>query len=493
MNNGNNTSYNMTRGNKTMNLKYWGGWFLAVACVCIFLTMGCEKGHLGVKPASVMGRLVNKDNVSVGVANATVRMVSKENVGTGELQQGYNFLSAVTDENGYFMFENCSPDNVIFEFEAPGYQKTLYPDKSSSSEESGSSSSSDIESVSIHSGEVVDLKNILMRKISNPLPSTVTVKFQFVDAKMHTKVDDSCLFEVVINGKAYTKTAGMWNAIGQIDVPSENSAKITVRNSDEVVKYEVWEKEVSLTTDIYQIIEIQPLTYSLSFHCVNIPDYIVNDGIKMDFIAEIPAEGSKPSQKISETASVTRNLNECFATMDVSGIGISKNLNIIIRTEGYSDEIVNIPSASLKQGDQGNYRIDIDFKRDDSWALNINGVVEFERIQNANEKLGLADNIIKKDIVVHFIGLAVDTKVWFEPSIKADSYEWSTTAGADVSVLRDGGRVTSSGLSLKMNGIPVGYSLDYSANIDNKAIKTPGDSKLKILTDIDDYNIYLGD
>ena len=63
-----------------MNLKFWGGWFLAIACVCIFLTMGCENGSLGVKYATVYGRLVNKDNIAMGVPNATVRMLSKETV-----------------------------------------------------------------------------------------------------------------------------------------------------------------------------------------------------------------------------------------------------------------------------------------------------------------------------------------------------------------------------------------------------------------------------
>ena len=123
MNNNTQNSSNITGGLKTMNLRFWGGWFLAIACVCIFLTMGCESGSLGVKYATVYGRLVNKDNVSLGVPNATVRMVSKETIsGGGELEQGYNFLATVTDAEGYFVFEKVHPDNVIFEFSAPGYR-----------------------------------------------------------------------------------------------------------------------------------------------------------------------------------------------------------------------------------------------------------------------------------------------------------------------------------------------------------------------------------
>ena len=111
-----------------MNLRFWGGWFLAIACVCIFLTMGCESGSLGVKSAAVYGRVVNKDNPALGVANCIVRLVSKEAVsGGGELEQGYNFLSTITDANGYFAFEKVQPDNVLFEFSAPGYKKVIYP------------------------------------------------------------------------------------------------------------------------------------------------------------------------------------------------------------------------------------------------------------------------------------------------------------------------------------------------------------------------------
>ena len=143
MNNHTNNSSTLTRGLKFMNLKFWGGWFLAIACVCIFLTMGCESGNLGVKYSTVYGRLVNKDTVNMGVPNATVRMMSKEAVsGGGELDQGYNFLATVTDANGYFIFEKVHPDNVVFEFSAPGYRKLIFPSTSESTEEDGSSSES---------------------------------------------------------------------------------------------------------------------------------------------------------------------------------------------------------------------------------------------------------------------------------------------------------------------------------------------------------------
>ena len=48
-----------------MNLRFWGGWFLAIAGISILLTMGCEKGALGVKPATIVGQVVDKDNPSL--------------------------------------------------------------------------------------------------------------------------------------------------------------------------------------------------------------------------------------------------------------------------------------------------------------------------------------------------------------------------------------------------------------------------------------------
>ena len=87
-----------------MQLRFWGGWFLAIAGLAIMLSMGCEKGALGVKPAIVSGRIVKADNDSVGIPGATVRIMSKEALGSSELKMGKNFLTTLTDANGYFAF-----------------------------------------------------------------------------------------------------------------------------------------------------------------------------------------------------------------------------------------------------------------------------------------------------------------------------------------------------------------------------------------------------
>lgn len=409
MNNNTFNSSNFTRGVKNMNLRFWGGWFLAIACISIFLTMGCEKGSLGVKFATVFGRVVNKDNVAMGVPNATVRMVSKETVsGGGGLEQGYNFLSTVTDAEGYFVFEKVQPDNVIFEFSAPGYKKVVYP-QSSSSDEEDSGDSADIESVTIANGASVDIRNILMEKVSQTIPSTINVKIDFIDKNSKKPVDDNVMFAVTFDGISYTdaRKAKWWRDTGIQDVLGANEIAVGIRDESNTVLYNPASMTISGLMDQYVSIEVEPVTYTISCQFLNVPQYLISSTKcepKLSFLVEDISDGL-PIQNISITEV------KDFSQLAVLEIPAMRNpQRIRIRMQGYRDEIILLNDI-VSDGQKGSYRFDIDFQYDDdksgddpvSLATNY-GVI------------GMLDNVIRTDIKVNIIGLAQNDQTKIYPN-----------------------------------------------------------------------------
>ena len=177
-----------------MQLRFWGGWFLAIAGLVIMLSMGCEKGALGVKPAMITGRIVKADNDTVGISGATVRVMSKEAQGTSELKQGKNFLTTVTDANGYFVFDNVIPDNVLIEYQK-GQNKATYPSTKTTTEtETGDAAeSAKLEAIYVKSGDVVSLGALPLIESATSLPPTATIKLDLystysLDAQSAVKV-----------------------------------------------------------------------------------------------------------------------------------------------------------------------------------------------------------------------------------------------------------------------------------------------------------------
>lgn len=447
-----------------MNLRFWGGWFLAIACVCIFLTMGCDKGHLGVKSSAVTGRLVDKANPSVGVANATVRMMSKETVGSSDLPQGYNFLSTTTDEDGYFFFEKVNPDNVIFEFQAPGYHKVVYPsDKEEDEGEGKTAPATDIDSVSIAPDSTVNLANIFMEKIGKTLPATIDVKFEFVDNNGNP-VPEELKFEVTLNGVTKEQTAGLWKVIGYTGLSAATTVEYRVRNTDSVQKFKICEGR--FTGDSSQVVPVtlEALTCKLAFNVVNLPDYI-ND-TSMNIIVETPANGAIPAKEINKASQ--KELDK-LVIVDVDSVSINGSINAVIRMPGYRDEIVNIPASSLKAGDTGTFRIDIDFTADDS-AFAQNGVVDFGAIQNSNAKLGMLDNRITRDVALDVVNLEVDAKVKIITNLPNSKIEWGwPTDDENIGQARvnsaDYGNNPKCLALLK--DVPVGYTMQYRVVVTN--------------------------
>ena len=457
MNNHTNNSSSLTRGLKFMNLKFWGGWFLAIACVCIFLTMGCENGSLGVKYATVHGRLVNKDNVSMGIPNATVRMLSKEAVsGGGELEQGYNFLATVTDANGDFLFEKVHPDNVIFEFTAPGYRKMVFPStNTSSSEEDGSTSeSADIESVTVSSGAFVDLANIMMEKVSVVLPDRIKVQIDFVDATTKESIKDNISLTVSFDGVDKKDNAKIWREYGAEDIMGANEINVNIRdikNQDGIVIYKPIDTKITGTSNQYVTIELEPVTYSLDFQFLNVPSYILS------------SEKNKPIMTIL-VEDVSTIPYQSISITDVSNFGQLTHLDIPavknpqrvrIRMNGYKDEVISL-TTDLLAGEKGFYRLDIDFQWDD-------GHVDDDPVTASlnNGRVGMLDNVITRDIKVNMIGLAQNDKAKivtnFVPGSKT-TYSPSFVASTETIGLAD----AQGAITAYLNKSPTYFDMTYS-------------------------------
>ncbi len=360
-----NFSHSVGRFN-IMNLRFWGGWFLAIAGISILLTMGCEKGALGVKPATVVGQIVDRDNPAIPVANAVVRMISQQAVGSNELTQGNNFVSAVTGTDGRFVFESVQADNVLFEYSAPGYASMIYPKKST---EEGEGEAAEVEFVSIRSGAFVDLRMLPLQKISNPLPATINVKIDLVDQVTQQPINlnpanESLLFTISLNGAAYTKSAQMWRDQGVTISPSA-SIRTVVRHEALTPVYSSRDDiTIDGNGDVFQRIELTPVSYQLSLRCINVPDYIVGSAAVVNLFAEIPAYRvagvDKPAQIIR--SAVMQTFGDMYV-LELPGIALQSAAGVHLRIQirGYYDEVVHITSKNLKEGTQGNYRLDIDF------------------------------------------------------------------------------------------------------------------------------------
>jgi hypothetical protein len=393
---------------KGMNLKFWGGWFLVLAGIAVMLTMGCEKGALGVKSALVKGKVVDRSN-NAPISGATVRMMSMEEIGSSELKQGNNYVYTTTNQDGDFVFENVRPDNVVFEFQANGFAEMQYPQTSGggtdTETDTGETLTSQVDKVFILSGSVTDIGAIGLTKVSNPLPESITAKITLRDSKTREVLDNTRVgnFEISFNNVTYTTTVNDLMAgkdVNGNDIELEAGSSIEVKVQANSTLYLVKEETFSGSGDIVADMFLEPVTYNLLMRCVNVPDYI-NGGV-VNIFAEIQ-DGNKPPQIIAtQTIDDLGNLSapNLPALVQVPGLALPVDLRIQVR--GYKDEIVTV--SSLPEGSQGSYRIDIDF-------LDDNNTTEFTYSQSSNTKdhASMFDNRIKRDVILRVAGPDVAT------------------------------------------------------------------------------------
>lgn len=462
-----------------MNLRFWGGWFLVLAGIGIMLTMGCEKGALGVKPAVVTGRIVDQDNLSLGVANATIRMISKEQVGDSQLKQGNNFLTAMSRADGYFVFENVNPDNVAFEIEASGYASKQYP--SAASEEGAAAPV--VDKVYVQSGSVTNVGVISMRKVSNPLPETITATLLLRDSKTLKVLEDSVgTFDVSFNTQTFRNLTPSEIANREFTLSAESSYVINVK-PNRADLYTSSAQTVAVTGNFHQEILLEPLFYNLLLRCINVPDYI-QGGVVNVFAEAIDDDGiepHKPPQVIAtQSISDLGNLSEpnLPRVIQISGLALPVELRFQVR--GYRDEVLKIESRNLSAGTMGTYRIDIDFLEDNNTQY-----LTYDDPFTAAKTVGLFDNMITRDIIFNVAGphlLAGDAINAFisspsnlRPADIAAPPAWlpPVLAGVSKIFIDDVGNMSAAPLPSQAGGpmevlfrkVAVGYEINYTVNV----------------------------
>ncbi len=450
-----------------MNLRFWGGWFLAIAGISILLTMGCEKGALGVKPATIVGQVVDKDNPTIPVANAVVRMISKEAVGTSELLQGNNFVSAVTGADGKFVFESVQADNVVFEYSAPGYASMIYPKPSSGDDES-EGSTAEIEFVSVRSGAFLDLRMLPLQKVSNPLPATIKAKIDLVDKTTQQSIlfnpnGEHLRFSISFNGITFTKSAQMWREEG-VTLSSSSSIKTVVRNETSNSASTAYKSRDDVTidgsSDVFQRIELDPVTYQLSLRCLNVPDYMVGSQAVINVFAEIPATFTagvqKPAQIIKSL--IMSNFGDMYV-LDLPGLALQSSDGVYLRIQirGYEDQVVLFRTNTLPAGSQGNYRLDIDMTGVDlvpEAVLDQSGTKgQVYNVVN-NYTIGLYDNMKRRNIQVIVTNMDSGDRV---------DYMAISLPHLSGPVLTPANGVANNGpVTIDFGGVAVGYNMSYA-------------------------------
>ncbi len=387
---------------KNMNLRFWGGWFLVLAGIAVMLTMGCEKGALGVKSALVTGRVVDKENLALGIPNATVKLVSKEMVGSGELAQGNNLMSTVTDAQGNFVFENVNPDNVVLEVQAAGYNKIQYPGEDTSIIEGEIPVEQFVESISVRSGSVTNVGNIAIYRLTNPLPETIVATLLLRDMKTLRAIEDAAgTFDISFNNQTFRNLTPSEIANREFTLSAESSYVINVK-PNRTDLYTSAAETVNVSGNFHKEIMLEPLYYNLLLRCVNVPDYI-EGGVVNVYAEAIDDDGIEPHKPPQVIA--THSINN-LGTLDnpnlpeviqVSGLALPVELRVQVR--GYKDEVMKIESRNLSAGTMGTYRIDIDFLAD-----NGTDYVTYDDPFTAAKTVGLFDNMITRDIYFSIAG-----------------------------------------------------------------------------------------
>lgn len=459
-----------------MQFRFWGGWFLAMAGLVIMLSMGCEKGALGVKPAMVTGRIVKSDNDSVGINGATVRIMSQEAVGTAELKQGNNFLTTVTDADGYFVFDNVVPDNILIEY-SKGSSKGTYPSgqTSTTDEETGETSeSAELEAIFVKSGSVVNLGALPLSMAEGALPSNVTLKLDLVNKTTLERITDPAQkFIVTVNGEPLEDASGNTSLTADqlrvgIERSSEQTLNIVVRHDSDTILYQTTQAmTVSVSgEEIYERIELTPVSYNLLLRCINVPDYVTIAGTHVNVYAENnPTGSSKPPQVLAtHTIDNPGDPGELPALINIPALSMPVDLRIQVR--GYEDEVFKIDTANLPEGTQGSYRIDVDFLAD-------NATTNSTYHPTTNSVAGIFDNMMRRDVVLIVAGDDLYTGNYVSALISLPrngvSYESYPNDGSPGPIITGQSAPNNSPVEVNFDDVAVGYDMYYTVTVSGGA------------------------
>ncbi len=409
-----------------MNVRVWGGWLLAALGITVLMTMGCEKGALGVRTSNLTGKIIDSAS-SAPVEGVRVKIVSETAITTNaQAALGQNYVS-ITDAGGRFMFTNLTPDKFKMEATKVGYEDLQYP-----------SASSTVTSLYVPNAETVDIGQIKMNAVGSPLPQNISVRVYLRDSKSMELLPLDQSVTITFDDKSETRTVEYWQS-GEYQLPAKSGVyAVSISHSDPTI-YKTTSTTFSGTANIMTDILLDANSYNLIVRAVNVPDYI--QGGIMNIYAE--KAGTNPPKVLATQTLVnlgvltTPNLP---AYIEVPGIAFPIKLRINVR--GYKDEVITV---NMAQGNQGNFRVDVDFLSDNaSYA---------PTLTDDNNTFGLLDNRMTRPVALRVAG--------------PDLLDGDTVAGvlfgegvSDPPLAVAGGFV-----DLVFGAVPVGYKLPWSVTV----------------------------
>lgn len=370
-----------------MNVRVWGGWLLVALGITVLMTMGCEKGALGVRSSNLTGVIV-ESSTERPVEGVRVKIVSETAITTNAAAaMGQNYVS-LTDANGRFIFTNLTPDKMKLEATKVGYEDVLYPGASAT-----------VQSLYVPNGETVDIGALKMAAIGNALPQYVSVRLNLRDSKSMEILDGNTIGPVTItfDNLTYTYTVDEWKngqtAAGQVIQLPAKSGNYAVSISPNPDYYKTMSTSLAGTANILTDVMLEANSYNLIVRCVRVPDYIV--GGVVNVYAE--QSGTNPP-KILATHTITDLGNQTNPQLPnvVQVPGIAFPINLRVNVRGYQDEVIAIDTGDIAQGEQGNIRVDVDFLANNNTLT--------PALDAANPTVGILDNRVTRAVTIRVAG-----------------------------------------------------------------------------------------
>jgi|GEM_PF-5375425 len=182
-----------------MNIRIWsGGLLITILFVAVLMTMGCEKGALGVKGgASLVGRLVDSDDPTIPIVGAKVRIYSAAAVAAegGGIAVGQDMFTG-TDDKGYFSFGNIRPDCLNLSASHAKYSPLLISGTSTAS--------STVGAFWIQGADTMNIGDLAMIRYSDvPTTANITVKGRILDGKSFAEFADTQVLSLYFDNTKY--------------------------------------------------------------------------------------------------------------------------------------------------------------------------------------------------------------------------------------------------------------------------------------------------
>lgn len=450
-----------------MNVRVWGGWLLAALGITVLMTMGCEKGALGVRTSNLTGTIIDSAS-SAPVEGVRVKIVSETAITTNaQAALGQNYVS-VTDANGRFMFTNLTPDKFKMEANKVGFEDLVYP-----------SASSTITSVYVPNAETVDIGSIKMNAVGSPLPQYISVRLNLRDSKSMELLPGDQQVTITFDDESKTASVDYWKSgVHQLSAKNGN---YVVSISPDPEFYKTTNTALSGAANILTDIMLEANSYNLIVRCVNVPDYIVG-GI-MNLYAE--QTGSNPPKVLAtHTIDNLGNLANPNLPNVIQVPGIAFPIDLRVNVRGYHDEVVRIDTNDIAQGEQGNIRIDVDFLlRNGSEAP---AATDLDR---NNPVVGILDNRIERNVKIRVAG----PDLIQDDLVVGNLWHFTTSTQCDAGAVCD---LDFDDLHTRM--IPVGYKLPWTVSIypspagpgaASGSYSVGGDAMINPIDD--DSNVYL--